>query len=138
MLRETAELVRFRLETIRFAGEANPLSILAYFPRGCCKVASLVYLYYLREYRKVEPQLLYLVANAQITEGYSHAWARVGTFHIDLTGDQFGKEKIVISYGSPWLDVYDEPNEYPLATAVGKDYERKLAKVCQYINQNDL
>jgi len=137
MLRKTAELVRTKLETISYVGEYATMPIFEQFPRGCCKAAALLYLYYLRECRGIETQLLFLIANAQITEDTSHAWAKVGPFHVDITGDQFGADKVVVSDHHPWPNIHRRGAEYPFIGIIGEQYEMKLAKVCEYVNQGE-
>jgi hypothetical protein len=135
IVREAAALVRAKLDTLRIIRIGTPFEILEYFPDGCCKLASLIYLYYVREYRGIDPRLLYLVANAQITKDRSHAWARVGGFQVDITGDQFGAAKVVVSDSTLWPGLYAAPNEYPLSGMdFEKTYEAKLVKVCRYID----
>jgi len=138
MIHETALLVRTRLEAFRACGEV-PIAALEEFPHGGCKTASWIYLYYLQKYHGIDPNILYLVANAQITESESHAWARVGRFYVDITGDQFGADKVVVCDSPLWPDIYVAPNEYPLAElrfeGFHEGYGDKFARVCRFIDR---
>ena len=97
-------------------------------------MSAFIYLFYLKNYMNTSPEILYLVANAEIREGVSHAWCRVGKFHVDLTADQFGQEKIIVSANNPWPKLYQEPNEFPFSKEkLAKEYEAELIRVCQYI-----
>lgn len=48
---------------------------------------------------------LFLLANAKINGGVSHAWVKFKNIHIDITADQFtglNKPKVIVSYKNPW------------------------------------
>ena len=134
MLRETAEFIRLELERLPFAGDLRHLQVLENFPYGCCQGAAYIYMYYLKNHKAVKPNLLYLLANAEIKPGQTHAWARVGGFHVDLTGDQFGKEKVIVKAGNPWVGIHSNPCEYAFAEEKLSDsYRRELKAICNHI-----
>lgn len=134
MLRETAELIRSQLEGLPFAGDLRHLRVLENFPNGCCQGTVYIYLYYLKNHKAVKSNLLYLLANAEIKPGTSHAWARVGGFHVDLTGDQFGKANIIVKNSNPWIGIHRNPDEYAFVEEELPDsYRRELKAICNHI-----
>jgi len=72
------------------------------FPRGRCKSASFILLSYFRLFTSVDPQRCALVANAIIVGQDTHAWIMIEDTHVDITGDQFGAEPVIISKDNPW------------------------------------
>ena len=54
--------------------------------------------------------------------------------HVDLTGDQFGKGKVVVSEENPWPDIYRDPKEFPFEKEnFWEPYEKDLKRICEYI-----
>ena len=116
MLLEAATLVRSKLEEakvdVAFVVSLKWFKNIEHFPSACCKQTSFVFLYYILKHYNIDPKLLSFMANAEITSGHSHAWAKVGEFHVDLTGDQFGKDKIIVRDSDPWPNIYSRGCEY--------------------------
>ena len=135
ILKETAKLVRDKLEKIDFPDRLNCCGILKRFPNACCTVTAIVYLYYLMKYKSFDPDVLFLISNAEIKPGYRHAWAQVCEFHIDLTADQFGREKIIVTNDNPWLNVCASCSRHKFSQEQFNDlYEEDLIRICEYID----
>lgn len=133
-LENAAKLIREKLERIDFADKLNHLAVFKHFPRGCCKAAAIVYLYYFKKNKLVDPKTLFLLANAEIEQNRSHAWSKVGRFHVDFTGDQFGREKIVVTPDNPWPGIYRNPNKFLFINEkFNKEYERDLIRLLAFI-----
>jgi hypothetical protein len=136
MLEETARLVRLKLERMDFSDQLNCCAILKRFPNACCKITAIVYLYYLMKYKSVDSEELFLIANAEIKQGFFHAWAQVSEFHVDLTADQFGREKIIVTNHNPWTDVRTGFSRHKFSQErFNEPYEADLVKICQYIDK---
>jgi len=138
-LQEAAILVRSKLEKAKydvdFQSGLKWFTMVEYFPSGCCKQTSFVFLYYVMKHLKIDPKLLFFVANAEITPDRSHAWAKVGDFHVDLTGDQFGGGEVIVSDSDPWLNRHSRGCEYPfhveeLSERVRATLERLFHYIC--------
>ena len=142
IVRQTADFVRAKLEVLRY--QHPRFGMIESFPTGCCSSATRIYLYYLQNHRGIDPELLYFVNFVQkITEVAendvpdSHCWARVGSFQVDLTGDQFGAEKVIVCKGTPWPNKFSEPSEVPFAgMELDVTYEDNLARICELIAQD--
>lgn len=123
--------VRSTLEDLRFTHEIVGFESFQNFPRACCKITSLVMMYYLSSIKGVPKKDLVLLANAEIGE-CSHAWFKYRNLHIDLTGDQFDKSKITVSEQDPWPN--SNYSKHPFEKeGFGLEYEQRLIKVCEYL-----
>ncbi len=101
------------------------------FPRGCCKISSFLVMYYLAEFKGVPKNIMTLYANANIGSE-KHAWVKYGDLHIDITGDQFGKPKLVIASDDPWPD--SSPTRHPFdQERFNRIYEADLITICKHI-----
>ncbi len=135
-LKKIAAHIRAKLEAVPFARELNRCSVLMNFPKDCCQIASLCCLYYLKKNRLVGSKQLFLLANAEIKPGHSHAWALVDGHHIDLTADQFCNDKVIVSINDPWPDILKSPNPYPFDDEwLMEDYEADLIRLCNFIDE---
>lgn len=70
-------------------------SLLKYFPKGCCRDASIIIAEIIKE--KGFEGVFY--CNREIDEYFvSHAWLEYRTYILDLTADQFGDqfEKVIV------------------------------------------
>lgn len=138
-LERIARLIRAKLEQVDFADGLNRMAALKHFPRGCCQTAANVYLYYLLKRKIVDAGKLFMLANAEITKNISHAWSRVGEFHVDLTADQFGREKIVITDFNPWPGIYRDPTEDPFTVQeFNQEYLEDLERMLTHIEAGTL
>lgn len=105
------------------------------FPRGCCKISAVLLMQYFKQYHGVEDEHLYLLANAKIEErGMKgvHAWAKIFNWHIDITGDQFEKEPVIVRLETPWPNCVEGPDEY-IFTGVAPDFEKEILFLCEKI-----
>lgn len=124
--------VRSKLEELRFTNRTIGFDSFKSFPTACCKITSLVMMYYLSNYKEVPKSDLVLQSNGDISNN-SHAWFTYKNLHIDLTGDQFNKPKIIVSEQDPWPRMSCTKHPFD-KERFGEDYENKLIDVCKYLD----
>lgn len=86
------------------------MKVLAYFPKGCCQVASLLLLRFLTQ--ECGQTDIELIANGEVPAdldgqgGGSHAWLEKSPFIIDIAADQFGTayERVIVTDDRRWHD----------------------------------
>ena len=126
------EFVRTKLEAIRYSNIVfDIISSLKNFPEGSCKTTSFILMSLFSSKYKVPKNQLFLLTS-QFDE-ISHAWVKYNKLHIDLTGDQFGKERIIIASFSPWPQTNYQ--EHPFEEESWNDeYNEDINRVLQYLN----
>ena len=124
--------VRSKLEKLRLTNEIVGFGSFQSFPTACCTITSLVMMYYLSNYKGIPKSDLVLLANGDISNN-SHAWFTYKNFHIDLTGDQFNKPKIIISEQYPWPKMSCTKHPFE-KEEFNVEYENKLIEVCKYLD----
>ena len=95
---------RLRLTLSRpFATHLQCLAVMARFPNGCCKPASLLAARYIVASLAVPHTRVQLHANG-VRGRTSHAWLRVEDNIVDITIDQFsdGPRSLVVPLSSSW------------------------------------
>lgn len=98
----------------------------------------MIFLEYICKFTSIPSKDLVLIVNGNIEGFGSHAWAKVGHFHVDLTGDQFGEEPIVISETDPWLKYGYTADELPWEElGINPRYKEFLDKITDYIKEKN-
>ncbi len=101
------EVKKFRDAIIQSKVWDRPLK----FPKGYCKIASLILAKYLIEKRNFKPSLMFCVLTGEKANyknnafaEQTHAWLEYQEFTIDITANQFPEivEEIVITTGWIW------------------------------------
>lgn len=100
------------------------LGLLKRFPRGCCKVASLLLLQWLYEEERASG--LFGVANgerpnpATPNEYSSHFWLEQADLIIDITTDQFpdGPGAVFVSSNRTWHDTFCGTERYEQSSLI--------------------
>lgn len=92
----------------RFRGamEATPFGEgtgnLTGFPRACCHHACELLRRFLLDRGVGEFQVI--CGNHPHEQGEKHQWLRKGDVVVDITADQFGRAKVIVTRNSPWHD----------------------------------
>ena len=133
---DTALLVRRKLEEISFAKDLTALKSLDCFPKRCCQFSAWIYMYYLTNFKKNNCNPYLLIARSEKNEVVgTHAWTRIGKFHIDITGDQFHKDKVIVKDSNPWEKEFNKLKKYPFVLEeFDEDSTQDLERICKYID----
>ena len=92
-------VTRFRqaMEKTALDREAD---IPASFPKGCCHYACALLKRFLLDNGFGECQTM--LGNHPTVEGYKHQWLQKEQITIDITADQFGCDKVIVTLNSQW------------------------------------
>ncbi|HJP19404.1 MAG TPA: hypothetical protein QF468_12215 [Nitrospinota bacterium] len=91
----TQEILRFRAALDR--KPETPFRVLKNFPRGSCKLCSMLLTKYLLESDLINKENVLLCANGENQNKISHAWLIIDGIVVDITSDQFNEvDQIVI------------------------------------------
>jgi hypothetical protein len=71
------------------ASQHGSLALMRTFPKGCCKVASMLLSRFLVDIGSVNPSRLWIICNGEDDKGRTHAWVETESHLIDITGNQF-------------------------------------------------
>jgi len=100
---ETVSVFR---EGVELYAIQNPESLLRFFPRECCKTASILLARYLFEEGVGSASLIANGNRASVKFEYpeTHCWLRVTGLIIDITAAQFGEQslRVVIAKTTPF------------------------------------
>ena len=97
-MKDRVEQIRSAFEDLRDSGEAE--GSLRNFPNQCCNIACDVLGFFFYDWGadNVSQRC------GRITTDQNHCWLVVDGMIVDITADQFGQPKIIVSRESPWHD----------------------------------
>lgn len=99
--------IRSALENVGdFASSLDFIRTLSGFPEGCCGISTnLIYLYLqdISDFKNCIYRYCCIGSFNDSETGGGHDWIKINKLYVDITGDQFGKDKVIISDINPWI-----------------------------------